>query len=422
MKRSIGIALFGILALLLGSISGGVIWCILQIMELGIELVWFWIPEQLGMIDRLLYNVSVCLLGGLLIGLWQRRYGVLPDNMHQVMKRIKCTGGYPYDRFLIIMVAALMPLIFGGAIGPEAGLSGLIAGLCTLVGDRLKYKGDRLAAMAETGFAAALSVIFGAPLFGIIGNLEPDNRNETYRKKLVSKKSRIFIYCMGVIGGIFTIRALNIVAGADGGLPRFSRNYGIGIEQWKWAVPLVAAGLMTALIFILMDRITGYIGYKLRNYKVISCLIAGGILSVLGYYVPLGMFSGEAQMTELMEGWMNFSFGMLLLVACVKMFLVNTCINLGWRGGNIFPMIFSGVAVGYAVALAIKMGCGMELDGSFAVAMVVSAMCGYIMRKPATVVAVLLLCFPVTYMIPIGATAFVTSKIPSIRGKQELSA
>lgn len=67
------------------------------------------------------YNICVCLIGGLLIGLWQRKYGILPDDMEQVMGKVKATGGYPYNNLPVIAVAALLPLIFGGALGPEAG-------------------------------------------------------------------------------------------------------------------------------------------------------------------------------------------------------------------------------------------------------------------------------------------------------------
>lgn len=79
------------------------------------------------------------------------------------------------------------------------------------MGDRLKDKGDEVAALTETGIAATLGVIFNAPLFGIAGNLEPDNRKEKYRTKLVSKKSRIILYVMGVLGGM----AGNAAAGYD---------------------------------------------------------------------------------------------------------------------------------------------------------------------------------------------------------------
>ena len=62
--------------------------------------------------------------------------------------------------------------------------------------------------------------------------------------------------------------------------------------------------------------------------------------------------------------------------------------------------------MGFAAAMA------TGADGAFAVAATAAALCGYIMRKPVTVIAVLLLCFPVTYIPPLAIGAFAASKIP----------
>ena len=415
MKKTAGIFMFAVLSMLMGGAAGAVIWLILKVMNAGIEVIWTRIPESLGLSGTLVYSLAVCTAGGILIGLGQRRFGALPENLHQVMGKVKADGGYPYDRLHIIALTALLPLVFGGAVGPEAGLSGFIAGICTLIGDRLKYKGDRVAAMAETGIAAAVGVIFGSPLFGIVGNLEPDDRSEKYREKLVSKKSRILIYCAGVAGGMLAMKGLSTVFGSSGSLPRFAREHAVGFDQWKWSILLIAAGILAGVVFLLFQKLTACAGRLMQNRKIVSAAAAGVLLGVIGHFIPESMFSGEHQMAELIEKWTEYSAWILILAAAAKMLLVNVCINFGWRGGNIFPMIYAGVAVGYAFALATGMeNAASVLDGGFAVAMTVSAMCGYIMRKPLMVVAVLLLCFPVTYIIPIAAAAFVASRVPEI--------
>lgn len=406
MKKGMKILSFGVLAFILGAAAGAVVWVILKVMNIGINLIWELLPEKMGLENCIIYNIVACLVGGLIIGLWQRRYGPLPENMEQVMGRIKREGFYPYDKLHIIAVSALLPLIFGGTLGPEAGLTGLIVGLCYFVGDRLKYKADEVNALAETGMAAALGVIFGAPLFGIVGNLEPDNWSRSERRRLADKKTRVFLYIMGVLGGLAVMMGLGMLTGSSGGLPRFDMHHQIGLSQWKWFPVLLIMGVIFGLLYLTVDRITYAIGKGLQKYRIVSCMIAGLAVAVLGYFLPLTMFSGEHQMGELMDLWQDYSVTVLLLSAIGKILLVNLCINLGWRGGNIFPLIFAGTMVGYAMAAVVGM------NGSVAVAVTVASLYAYIMRKPLTVAAVLLLCFPVTYIIPVLAAAFITSKVP----------
>ncbi|MCF0141602.1 MAG: chloride channel protein [Mogibacterium sp.] len=404
------ISIFCIITLVLGFVAGSVVWTILQVMQIGIDLLWTSLPGVLGLsggiTDTLVYSLIVCLIGGLFIGLGQKRYGSLPHTMEEVMAIVKTDGGYPYNHLPTIALAALMPLIFGGALGPEAGLSGLIAGICCWIGDTMKYKADKVAALAEAGLAATLGVIFGAPLFGIAKYIEPKDALRN-RKRLVTKPVRVVIYCFGVAGGMLAFVVLSKITGLSAGLPRFDAHHAVGLEQWKWFLPLIAVGIVFALYYAGVEKITHILGEKLSSRPVTRAMIAGACVAVAGTFLPLSMFSGEHQMAPLIEGWQTGSPQIMVLSAVVKLALVSICINFGWKGGSIFPIIFSGALLGYTFALIVGM------DGAFAVAVLTAALYAYVMRQPVTVVMVLLLCFPVTYIIPLAVSALIAGNLPN---------
>ena len=409
------LVLYVLLATALGAAAGALVWLLLRIMNIGIDLVWHTIPEYVG--NDVVYTFGICLLGGLLIGLWQKKFGIYPEELETVMYKLKTTGSYPYSKIPMLSVAALLPLIFGGCLGPEAGLTGIIAGLCCWVGDKLKYKGREIREIAEAGMAATLGVIFASPFVGIAFNYESGAAEEkedfTEEQKADFRKIKKLVYIMAVAGGLGAMKLLGEIFGGGSGFPRFGRDIDITVDDWKWFIVVFAAGLIAGVLYAIVHKVTVMIGNKLIDRRVISCMLAGLCLAVIGLISPWTMFSGEHQMGELMEVWQEETAAGLIFITVLKLVLVNLCINLGWKGGHIFPVIFSGVSLGYAMAMI------LGIEPVFAVAVVTAALCGYTMRKPVMVIGVLLLCFPVTIIVPLAAAAYLGSIIPVPGAKKE---
>lgn len=90
----------------------------------------------------------------------------------------------------------------------------------------------------------------------------------------------------------------------------------------------------------------------------------------------------------------------------VKAALTPACIKLGWRGGHFFPVVFSGIALGYGFAQI------SGADAVFCVAACTSALMGAVMRQPLMAALLLVMCFPLKGVIVMLAAAAIGAAIP----------
>ena len=154
--------------IVMGVVAGAIVWAFLFVMDLLIGLIWGRLPAYF---DFVFLPLVICVIGGFVIGIYQKVFGTYPESLDTVLAKVKKDGRYEYKNIMVYSTAALLPLIFGASVGPEAGLTGTIAGICTWVGDRMKRFGTDFKHMTEIGVAAALSSVFTAPLFGFAAPL-----------------------------------------------------------------------------------------------------------------------------------------------------------------------------------------------------------------------------------------------------------
>lgn len=389
--------IFTIFSAVVGAVIGGIIWAFMRVMHLLIELIWDYIPSNIHIPG---YTIIICLIGGVIIGIIQKRWGPCPEELPEVMKRYKQEGRYPYNNIFPMLIAALLPLIFGGAIGPEAGLTGVIVGLCCWAGDNFKYAGKTLTELSDIGVSATLAVLFRSPLFGFIEPLE-DGEDDFVLPK-ASKLTAIFCAILSCIG-IFAL--LGSFFGSGAGMPRFE-TVTISGNEIIFAFPILIIGIIAGYLYKIFERLSVKAAALLGKRYFLSAIIAALILGVLGTIFPLAMFSGEEEIFKLGNTYLEYTPAMLFAIAAIKIILINTCIALGWRGGSFFPSIFAGVCLGYACAML------FGIDIAFAVSISTAAVMTTIMRKPLAVSVLLLLCFPVSNIVYILAAAFLSSAIP----------
>ena len=114
----------------------------------------------------------------------------------ELLFTFKKEGKYPCDHLAIRTIAALLPLIFGASLGPEAGLTGIIAGLCFWAGSKFRYAVKHMEELSNIGQGASLDVIFRSPLFGYSYSTEEKDTSAEFSKtvKMVTYIAAGMIY------------------------------------------------------------------------------------------------------------------------------------------------------------------------------------------------------------------------------------
>jgi H+/Cl- antiporter ClcA len=408
-KVAVGAA-YALALVVLGGMAGAFCWLFFLVMDWGIDLVWEVLPGALGGGEApAWWPLPACVAGGVLVGLFQRRWPGRPAEMREVMAQVRSTGRYEYRGVLVDFLGALLALLFGGSVGPEAGLVGIIAAACTWVGDRMKFLGREFRDLAQTGVVAVVGAMFNAPLYGlavpVFGSGE-ERESMADAKVLAPRSVKVFAYVVAAAAALGAMAGLGSAFGTLGGLPRFS-GFEMSGRELALFVPVVLAGTLVGWLSHPAEALAGRLARAIGNRPVVKGVLAGAALGALGCVLPYTLFSGEAQAQELQAGWAAMGAAALAATALLKPFMVNLCICLGWRGGRFFPMIFSGVAMGYAMALL------TGGDAGFCVCACASAAMGAMMGQPLMAVLLLALCFPVSSAAVMLACAAIGSLVPN---------
>ena len=369
---------------IVGVIAGSIIWCFIRFMNLGINFFWEFLP---GLINFKYYKIVVCLIGGLAIGLWKSKYGDAPEELNEVIKAVKKEHRYSYNNIFTSMVSAILPLIMGASVGPEAGLTGIIAGLCTWAGDKLKIFNDELEELAHIGITATLGTIFVSPLFGFVEPLENEEESK------LPKTSKNILYFVAILSSFGIFVFLNHLVHTHSGLHSIG-TASLSNINYFYVILLMVIGIVLSYVYFISHRMVKVIFSNLENKFIIKGVIGGLLLGIIGTLLPLTMFSGEEQIYLLLGTGAQLGLMVLILTSLIKIVLTNVCIETGLKGGHFFPMIFSGTAMGYAMSIL------MNMDPIVSMSIVTTSFMASILKKPLAVVLLMMIIFPMN-LIPL---------------------
>ena len=369
---------------LTGAVIAGLVWLYLKVANVGITVIWEMIPAY---IDSHYYTILMCLVGGVIIGLFHRVYGPYPERMADSIKRVRNTGTYPYRKLPVIVSASFLSLFFGGAVGPESGLVSLLLGLCCWAMDQFglaRWKMETLIAGNPYVMKKELFRMMAAGLF-----LPPDQIVYDKGKINWTRKEQIASGVTAGLTGLAVDELLNLIFGRSLSVPHLQG--GVLILRDKVAVILlIVVGIAAGYLYLIFQKISSWFFGKLRekNLAVLNAVLGGLILGLIGTALPITMFSGGSDIQTMQYEYLKFTPYLLILIGVVKLFLTNVCIESGWRGGHFFPIIFSGLSIGYGFAAI------LHINEIVSVVLVTGALLGTVLQQPLGALALSLVFFP----------------------------
>jgi H+/Cl- antiporter ClcA len=291
-------------------------------------------------LSRPLYTILVATLGGLLVGLCLRFLGVRHgESLQKEMEE----GRVPYHGIPGLVITALVGLMSGASLGPEGPLGHMGAAVGSWVSERLNLPKDTSRIMTLSGLSAAFGGFLVSPIGGAFMSME-----FTGSLTFPIYANLIASTVAALIGSLVVVSFTALVPRAILPFPAYS---GFQWIHMLYAVIFGLVGLGMAFLFKLIFGFVNRITTPLNRFPVLKPTIGGFIFGLVGAWLPLTLYSGEGELhTVLVEG-AQIGAVMLLVLALVKLFTLSICMSSGFPGGFVFPLLFSGGALGYAIHL-----------------------------------------------------------------------
>jgi H+/Cl- antiporter ClcA len=118
-----------------------------------------------------------------------------------------------------------------------------------------------------------------------------------------------------------------------------------------YAAPLGLVGGAVGLLFMLSLKRLQSLFQPMKGHVVLRGMLGGLGMGIIGAALPLTMFSGEEQTGDLILHAAEIGVVMLIVLAAMKLLASSLLLATGWKGGYIFPIMFSSVALGLAASL-----------------------------------------------------------------------
>lgn len=335
-----------LIAAAIGIVTGAATWLFLAVDHLGVVFLWETLPGLVPAAPAWAVPVTVVLAMTAIAAIIAVACKGRPFDTGVAEHEYAEKGRMEYRAILPGVAFSLASLFSGAAVGPEAPLVDINGGLGTMLSERMGLKADQVRTMAYAGVAGALAAFLGGAPVGALLAME-----------FISPKS-------------LSLRRSDLVAGLAAGATAWATYIALGGHSLEMLFPFPA---YTSLSFVdlpiatalgvagaLLGLVYGGVFTKarvrfqaLRDRPLLAGVAGGSVLAVAAAFGPYLLFSGQAQVPDIIEKATTFGLLTLVLLGLGKIALSLWSLSTAYFGGPLFPLMFAGLCFGLALNIAV---------------------------------------------------------------------
>jgi H+/Cl- antiporter ClcA len=307
----------------------------------GTQALWSVVPALLPGLDPRIFTVLLGVLAGIAVGFIMRHLG--PKDHHALAEGLIRDGQVEHKGLLGLILGALVGLAAGASLGPEGPLAHMGGGLASYVGKRLNFSPEKNRVLSASGIAAIFGGFMGSPMGGAFMSVE------------FTGLLRFPLYASlvaGVIAALIGNLVYFAILGTSlAGLYQFNDAQTLEPIFLLYAFVLGLVGVGMAFVFKLAFNAMKQLFARLEGKTVLKTTLGGLGFGLIGAFLPLTLFSGEAQLETVIHDAGEIGVAVLIVLALMKLVSLTLCMASGFPGGFIFPVLFSAGAFGAALHL-----------------------------------------------------------------------
>jgi H+/Cl- antiporter ClcA len=380
-------------AVVLGGAGALVTVGFIKVLEWLTDLLWTDLADALGATTGdWQFVIPVCIVGGVAVGMCARFLGDWPKDLEQALADFRRDRTFDYRHLPNSLVASLVALSFGAALGPEAALVAIIGGLSSWI-HRIIGLGERAAeSLGYVGVMAALGTLFGTAGAAALPLDVGDEPTPLGR--------RLVLLLPGVAAAGAGALIFSALSSGEGYFDYTFRAYEFAFSDLLWAVAAAAVGAAVSVALLASSRLVRVPAMRLTARPEVLGALGGLGLGLLASASALVLFSGHDGIQELIDDT-DASTAFLVGISAAKVGAIALLLAAGWKGGRFFPIMFAGAAAGLAIAGAFPDGAAMVgLAGAMTAAVAA------LIRRPLAAGLLMLFLFPYD-LYPVVAVAAV---------------